>query len=159
MADTQVTAPPFIVKKPLIKIGATGSAVEFECAATNLDIAVDQDENTVAFMDINPLRRGHALVMPTRHFENLLDVDPDELANTFAAARRLAGRMTERLGAEGVALWNSCGATAGQVVMHFHVHVIPTDGDEPSLPRPERLADQADIAAAATALRGDQPDL
>jgi hypothetical protein len=47
MADTVVTAPPFIVTHPLIKIGATGSAVEFECGATNLDITVDQDENTV----------------------------------------------------------------------------------------------------------------
>lgn len=47
MPDTQVTAPPFIVTKPLIKIGPTGSGVEFECAATNLEVAVDQDENTV----------------------------------------------------------------------------------------------------------------
>jgi hypothetical protein len=47
MPDTVVDAPPFIVEHPLIKIGAAGSAVEFECAATNLDIAVDQDENKV----------------------------------------------------------------------------------------------------------------
>jgi hypothetical protein len=47
MPDSVVNAPPFIVVRPLIKIGATGSAVEFECGATNLDITVDQDENTV----------------------------------------------------------------------------------------------------------------
>lgn len=47
MADTVIAAVPFIVEHPLIKIGAAGSAVEFECGATNLDITVDQDENTV----------------------------------------------------------------------------------------------------------------
>ena len=47
MPDTIVTAPPFIVTHPLIKIGPVGSAVEFECPATNLDTAVDQSENTV----------------------------------------------------------------------------------------------------------------
>lgn len=47
MPDTVVNAPPFVITKPLIKIGATGSGVEFECAGTNLTVAVDQDENTV----------------------------------------------------------------------------------------------------------------
>jgi hypothetical protein len=47
MPDTPVTAPPFIIEHPLISLGATGSGVVIQCAATNLDIAVDQDENTV----------------------------------------------------------------------------------------------------------------
>src|SRR5262245_6299457 len=47
MADTSVTSPPFIIVLPLIKLGTTGSSVTIQCAATNLDVAVDQDENTV----------------------------------------------------------------------------------------------------------------
>lgn len=47
MPDTVINAPPFIVQHPLIKIGATGTSVEIHCGATNLDVAVDQDENTV----------------------------------------------------------------------------------------------------------------
>lgn len=116
---------------------------------------VYEDERTVAFMDINPWRRGHTLVIPRRHYANLLETGSEDLFNTFAAARRLARLMKERLGAEGVVLWNSCGQTAGQLVMHFHVHVIPTEGDDPRLPRPEGLADPVDIAAAAAALRGE----
>ena len=117
---------------------------------------VDEDADTLAFMDINPWRRGHALVMPRRHYANLLEVDPADLANAFAAAKRLAERMSDRLEAGGVVLWNSCGRAAGQVVMHFHLHVIPTDGEPPPLPRrSDAVADEADIAAAAAALRGD----
>ena len=115
---------------------------------------VDEDADTVAFMDINPWSTGHALVVPRRHYENLLEVDRDELAKTFAMARRLAARMKDQLGADDVLLWNSCGRPAGQVVMHFHIHVIPTEGELPPLPRPDALADEADIAAAAGALRG-----
>lgn len=47
MPDTQVTAPPFIFTRPLIRLGTTGAGVEIECASTNLDVTVDQDENTV----------------------------------------------------------------------------------------------------------------
>jgi histidine triad (HIT) family protein len=112
----------------------------------------DEDADTVAFMDINPLRRGHALAVSRRHYENLLEIEPDELSETFAAAQRLTARLKERLGAEDVVLWNAYGAAARQLVMHFHVHVIPTDGENPSLPRPDALAAEADIAAAAAAL-------
>ncbi len=116
---------------------------------------VDEDADTVAFMDINPWQPGHTLVVPRRHYENLLEIEPRDLACTFATAKRIATRMKDTLGADGVWLWNSCGQAAGQVVMHFHVHVIPTDGKNvPPPPRPDSSIDEADIAAAAAALRG-----
>ena len=116
---------------------------------------VDQDADTVAFMDISPWAPGHTLVIPRRHYEDLLDIDPQDLASTLATAKRVAKRMREQLGAQGVWLWNSCREAAGQVVMHFHVHVIPTDGrNVPSPPRPDTSLDEDDIADAAAALRG-----
>jgi histidine triad (HIT) family protein len=117
---------------------------------------VDEDADTVAFMDISPWARGHTLVVPRRHHENLLDIDPGDLASTFSMARRVAGRMQDQLGAEGVWLWNSCGQAAGQVVMHFHVHVIPTEeGKRPSPPQPDASIGEADIQEVAKALRGE----
>jgi histidine triad (HIT) family protein len=114
---------------------------------------IEEDPDTVAFMDINPWQRGHALVVPRRHYENLLEIEADDLASTFATAKRVAARMKEQLGADGVWLWNSCGKAAGQVVMHFHVHVIPTDGKNvPSPPQRDASVGEADIAAAAAAL-------
>jgi histidine triad (HIT) family protein len=115
---------------------------------------VDQDDRTVAFMDINPATRGHALVVPRRHAANVLEIEPDELAATVLAAQRLARRATERLGADGVNLINSCGSAAWQTVFHFHIHVIPRyEGDPLQLPWVPAPGDPDEIAAAARDLR------
>ncbi len=114
---------------------------------------VDEDERTVAFMDINPATRGHALVVPRRHAQDLLSIDPEDLGATAAAAQRLAGRMSERLGAAGVNVLNSCGAAAWQTVFHFHLHVIPRyAGDPLRLPWAPTAGDVDEIAAAAQEL-------
>jgi histidine triad (HIT) family protein len=116
---------------------------------------VDEDERTIAFMDIAPATRGHALVIPRAHAEDLLSVGEDDLAAVASAARRLAGRMKERLGADGVNLLNSCGAVAWQSVFHYHVHVIPRYRDDPlRLPWVPSEGDPAAIAAAAQELAG-----
>jgi histidine triad (HIT) family protein len=115
---------------------------------------VQEDERTVAFMDINPATRGHALVVPRRHTTDLLTIDHDELAACAAAARRLAGRAKEALGADGVNVLNSCGAAAWQSVFHFHLHVIPRYDDDPlRLPWVPGPGDAGAIAEAAAALR------
>jgi histidine triad (HIT) family protein len=115
---------------------------------------VAEDERTVAFMDINPATRGHALVVPRRHTPDLGAIDPDDLAAVAAAAQRLATRARERLGADGINLMNSWGADAWQTVFHFHLHVIPRYADDPlQLPWKPESGDEAEIASAADALR------
>jgi histidine triad (HIT) family protein len=114
---------------------------------------LDEDELTVSFMDINPATRGHALVVPRRHAQDLLSVEREDLSATVAAAQRLAARMSERLGAAGVNLLNSCGAAAWQTVFHFHVHVIPRYVEDPlRLPWTPTAGDPQEIAAAAQEL-------
>jgi histidine triad (HIT) family protein len=114
---------------------------------------VAQDEQTVSFMDINPATRGHALVVPRAHAEDLLSIDSELLEAVVVAAQRLAATAKERLGADGVNLLNSCGAAAWQTVFHFHVHVIPRYADDPlRLPWQPAPGDPAEIAAAARAL-------
>ncbi len=116
---------------------------------------VDSDERTVAFMDINPATRGHALVVPRAHAKDLLEIGDDDLQACGIAGRRLASRMGERLGAEGVNLLNCCGPVAWQTVFHFHVHVIPRYTDDPvRLPWIPSPGDPAEIAAAGRQLAG-----
>ncbi len=116
---------------------------------------VDEDERTIAFMDIAPATRGHALVMPREHARR--PPERRSRGSPGGGARRAAarGRAKERLRADGVNLLNSCGAAAWQTVFHFHVHVIPRyDGDPLRLPWVPATGDPAEIAAAAQELVG-----
>ena len=116
---------------------------------------VDEDEHTVSFMDINPWTRGHALVIPRNHSRNLYEIDDEDLARVSAAAKRLAARMKERLGCDGVNLLNSCEPAAWQTVFHFHAHVIPRYEDDPlRLPGAPREPEEGELAEVAEELRG-----
>jgi histidine triad (HIT) family protein len=115
---------------------------------------VDEDEHTVAFMDINPWTRGHALVIPRTHSRNLYEVDEADLDRSMRAAKRLATRMRDRLRCDGVNLLNACEPAAWQTVWHFHVHVIPRyDDDGLAVQRPNP-PDPDEIAKIAEQLRG-----
>lgn len=116
---------------------------------------VAEDDRTLSFLDINPWTRGHALVIPRTHSRNLLDIDDDDLARVMAAAKRLAARMRERLGCDGVNLLNSTEPAAWQTVFHFHAHVIPRYEDDPlRLPGAPQQVDSGDLAEIAEQLRG-----
>jgi histidine triad (HIT) family protein len=115
---------------------------------------VEEDERTVAFMDINPATRGHLLVIPRAHARNLLEIPPEDLGATIATAQRMAQRVNERLEPAGINLINSCGSAAWQTVFHFHVHVIPRYEDDPlKLPWVPAPGDSDEIAAVAGELR------
>ena len=115
---------------------------------------VAEDERTVAFMDINPATRGHALVVPRAHSRDLQEVGEEDLAACMAMARRVAGRAVEALGADGVNLLNCQGSAAWQTVFHFHVHVVPRYEDDPlRLPWIPEPGDGDEIAAAGERLR------
>jgi histidine triad (HIT) family protein len=116
---------------------------------------VMEDEHTLAFMDVNPWTRGHALVIPKAHHRNLYEIEADDLSRTLAAAQRLSLRMRDGLGAEGVILINSCEPPAWQTVFHFHVHVIPRWSDDPlRLPGQPRQPEGEELAEVAAELRG-----
>ena len=115
---------------------------------------VDSDEHTVAFMDINPATRGHALVVPREHSTDLLDISDDDLERTMLAARRLARRIEAALAPDGFNVLNACRPAAWQTVFHFHVHVIPRYDDDPlKLPWIPRGAESEQIAAIAERIR------
>ncbi|HZL48294.1 MAG TPA: HIT family protein [Solirubrobacteraceae bacterium] len=116
---------------------------------------VDEDERTVAFMDINPATRGHVLVIPRAHSEDLLSIEEEDLRAVAVASQRQAVRAKQRLRADGVNLVNSCGTLAWQTVFHFHMHVIPRyTGDPLRLPWVPAPGDPGEIAAAAQELTG-----
>ncbi|MDQ3588165.1 MAG: HIT family protein [Actinomycetota bacterium] len=116
---------------------------------------VDEDEHTLAFLDINPWTRGHTLVVPKQHARSVYEISDESLAWTMSAAKRLAERLRDRLGSDGVNLLNSTNSAAWQTVFHFHVHVIPRyEGDPLRLPGQPMEPGEGELAQIAAELRG-----
>jgi len=96
---------------------------------------VHDDDDTLAFMDINPVSRGHVLVVPKKHYRNLYDVDPEAAAAVMRTTVHVARAVRAALQPDGMNLFQSNERAAFQSVFHFHVHIIPRwIGDELRLP-------------------------
>ena len=86
---------------------------------------VYEDNDSLAFLDINPANPGHTLVMPKAHFENIFDVGEAELHKTMNVVKDIATKLKENMNATGVNVVQNNGRPAGQLVSHIHFHVIP----------------------------------
>ena len=90
-----------------------------------------EDEDVLAFLDISQVTKGHALVIPKKHYDTFLSTPEKIMHKVFDVAQRIGQIDIQFLGAKGVNILTNCYEPAGQSVMHFHVHVIPRyeDGD------------------------------
>ncbi len=86
---------------------------------------VHEDKDVVAFMDIGPVVRGHVLVVPRSHHENIMDVPAVVLEKVIMVVKKVAEAQKRGLKADGVNVAQANGSIAGQVVPHIHFHVIP----------------------------------
>jgi histidine triad (HIT) family protein len=93
-------------------------------------VKIFENDRIFAFLDINPLTKGHCLVIPKQHFKDVFEIDVDTLKEIICVARDIAENAKRNLGATGVQLVNASGKDAEQSVFHFHLHVIPRyEGD------------------------------
>ena len=105
-----------------------------------------EDDVVRVILDLGPATKGHALVMPKEHADNLYELPDETAAHVMKVAKKMATIMTEKLGAVGFNLVQNNGEAAGQTVMHFHLHLIPRyENDKqlmlwkPGKPTPEEL--------------------
>ncbi len=105
-----------------------------------------EDRSVIAFLDIKPITRGHTLVVPKQHCENLFDAPEQVLADTVKAAKKVALGVTNALGAKACNLGMNSGAAAGQAVMHAHMHVIPRYADDGLQHWPGKNVSQEELA-------------
>ncbi|MDY3025038.1 MAG: HIT family protein [Streptococcus hyovaginalis] len=114
---------------------------------------VYEDEEVLAFLDITQVTKGHTLVIPKRHYRNLLEMDGAAASNLFARVPKIAQNLQEKLGAKGINIINNNEEAAGQTVFHTHVHLLPRfdnqDGlkihfetKEPDFPALAQLAEE-----------------
>lgn len=91
---------------------------------------VYEDEDVLAILDISQATKGHTLVLPKKHYANVLEIEDDTFIKVMNKTKMLAKKITENLSAEGCNILNNCNEAAGQTVMHFHVHILPRYKDD-----------------------------
>ncbi|MBN1276463.1 MAG: HIT family protein [Deltaproteobacteria bacterium] len=95
---------------------------------------VYEDKKVLAFEDINPISTGHTLVIPKKHAENLWEISAEDLAAVHLASKKVIKAIKDTLNPIGVACLQLNGRGANQIVMHYHLHLIPRSIEEPELP-------------------------
>lgn len=111
-----------------------------------------EDEQFRVILDLGPVTKGHALILPKEHYANLYELPEEVAAETMKLAKKMATVMTQKLGCQGFNLMQNNGEIAGQTIFHFHLHLIPRyEGDgqtfemKPGSPSPEELEEIKNI--------------
>ncbi len=86
---------------------------------------VYEDEETLAFMDINQGVKGHLLIIPKEHYVDITDITPEAAAAVARTSVQVAPALKRALNADGISVWQANGWAAGQRVFHYHVHLFP----------------------------------
>ena len=87
--------------------------------------SIYEDDDFNVILDAAPATRGHALILPKEHADNLYELPDETAGKVLVLAKKLAKKMSEKLGCDGLNLVQNNGAVAGQTVFHFHMHLIP----------------------------------
>ena len=120
------------------------------CKIANGEIpskTIYEDSDFRVILDLGPATKGHALILPKEHADNLFELSDEVAGKVLPVAKKVANNMKEKLACDGLNLVQNNGESAGQTVSHFHVHVIPRyvgDGQEigwkPGQPTQDELA-------------------
>src|SRR6476469_8524333 len=89
---------------------------------------VYENEHVFAFLDLSQVTKGHTLVIPKVHKENIFELTPEIASKVFEVVPQIANSIKKQFQPEGLNLLNNNGALAGQSVFHYHMHIIPRYG-------------------------------
>jgi bis(5'-nucleosidyl)-tetraphosphatase/histidine triad (HIT) family protein len=105
---------------------------------------VYEDTDTMAFMDYAPVEEGHMLVIPKKHYGSILDIESEDYVRVHDLVRKISPILLRALNADGLNVGQNNGSCANQVVMHYHVHMIPRfcSTSTPSVSNKGRFSDK-----------------
>jgi len=92
-----------------------------------------ENDLTLAFLDTSPISKGHTIIIPKNHYSNLEDIPDSELTELYRVVKNLAIRIHKNLKIDGYNILQNNFIAAGQVIKHFHVHIIPRNLDDGKL--------------------------
>ncbi|MEB1807996.1 MAG: HIT family protein [Bacillaceae bacterium] len=90
---------------------------------------VYEDEHVLAFMDISQVTKGHTLVIPKVHQEDIFELDEEVASHLFSVVPKIANSIKKQFKPLGLNIVNNNGEAAGQTVFHYHIHLIPRYGE------------------------------
>ncbi len=108
---------------------------------------VYENNLNLAFLDISPISKGHTIVIPKYHYSTLEDIPDNELTELYKVVKKIATVIHEKLQIDGYNILQNNFTAAGQVIKHFHVHIIPRnfDDDKFRVKIPRKQAAEADL--------------
>lgn len=89
-----------------------------------------EDDLFIAILDSFPCNIGHSLIITKKHYNNIFDLNKEEAQQVFLLTNKIASALKKSFNFEGINILQNNGATAGQTVMHFHIHLIPRYEDD-----------------------------
>lgn len=113
---------------------------------------VYEDEDVLAYLDINPCSEGHTLVIPKKHTTGLVAVSEEELCKLICAVKKVATHIQNVLGCDGFNILQNNGEAAGQSVFHIHFHIVPRYNGGEKLSFRSTKADMTHLAELAKQL-------
>ncbi|MBU1131428.1 HIT family protein [Patescibacteria group bacterium] len=114
---------------------------------------VYEDKRILAFLDINPVNKGHVLVIPKEHYNNFLELPPDLLKELIVVVQKLSQPIMEAVGADGFNLVLNNGQAAGQLVHHVHFHIIPRFNNDNLHPWPGKTYQENEKERIAASIK------
>jgi len=89
-----------------------------------------ENDTNLAFLDIFPVSKGHTIVIPKNHYNNLEDIPVNELAELFGVVKKISSRIHKKLKIDGYNILQNNFKAAGQIINHFHIHIIPRSKED-----------------------------
>lgn len=86
---------------------------------------VYEDDDFRAILDISPASKGHVIILPKNHADNIFEISDEDASGIMLVAKKIASKVKNVFGCDGVNILQNNGEAAGQTVFHLHVHVIP----------------------------------
>ncbi|MHA1169799.1 MAG: HIT family protein [Candidatus Hodarchaeales archaeon] len=103
-----------------------------------------EDDETIAFLDINPATKGHSLVIPKSHADNMNKASGEIIVSVYKTVKKVSDMIFEKLNPDGYNVLQNNGIVAGQMINHLHVHIVPRyldDGIKLPLPMEKATED------------------
>ena len=116
---------------------------------------VFENDKVLAFMDVMPASPGHTLIVTKNHADNVLESDPEDIAEVGRVSVMIANAVKAATGADGIGVHQLNGAAAGQTVFHYHMHIIPQMAGSSVQIHSREMGDMAEIEAMAEKIKAE----